>query len=113
MPGIPGTDADPVEAIHLDHLVGTDEMQILALCRLPSLRSPNSDYLDVPVISEDVVPGPNVAGESNLSRPATGLISRHEHSVLSRTACIQAPSGAVCRRQHGPEHGQSGRWFRT
>ena len=78
----PGADADSVEAVDLDELVGSDEVEVLTPAGLPALCASDVEYLDVATVDGDVVAGSDVAGEGDLGLPSARWTSRHVDSLL-------------------------------
>lgn len=85
-----GEDADAVEAVDLDHLVCTDEVEVLAASGFTSLRASDAKHFDVAAVAGDVITGSNVTGEGHLG-PRNWLVALgHFDSLLSPKGVLQS-----------------------
>lgn len=82
-----GQDADALEAVDLDQFVRTNEVEVLALRRLPALGATDAKYLDNASIPGDVIAGTNTTGKGDLGSSRLG----HGHSLLVRRWALQSP----------------------
>ena len=78
-------DADALEAVDLDEFVCTNEMEVLALRRLPALGAADAEYLDNASVSGDAIAGTNTTGKGDLRSSRLG----HDHSLLVRPGSLQ------------------------
>jgi len=88
-------DTDAVEAVDLDELLGSDEVEVLAPARLPALCASDVEHFDVATVDGDVVAGSDVAGEGDLGLPSARWTSSHADSLLwmaSRTPAVGPPA---------------------
>jgi len=86
----PGQDADAVEAVDLDHLVRSHEVEVLAGPGLPPLGASDAKHLDVASPADDVIAGSNVPGEGHLGLSISRAAFRHRHSLLSHGFTLQS-----------------------
>jgi len=70
-------DAYAVEAVDLDDLCGTDEMEVLATGWLPALRAPDPQHLDEVAVAGDVIARSDVTGKGHLGSPSLRRAFRH------------------------------------
>ena len=82
-----GQDADALKAVDLDQFVRTNEVEVLALRRLPALGATDAKYLDNASIPGDVIAGTNTTGKGDLGSSRLG----HGHSLLVRRWALQSP----------------------
>jgi len=70
-------DAYAVEAVDLDDLCDTDEMEVLATGRLPALRAPDPQHLDEVAVAGDVIACSDVTGKGHLGSPSSRWALHH------------------------------------
>jgi hypothetical protein len=86
-----GDDADAVAAVDLDHPVGADEVEVLAVRGLPPLGTPNAEDLDVATVHRNVIAWLHTTAESDLGRPSSSPALCHFRSLLPCIGVIQSP----------------------
>ena len=80
-----GQDADALEAVDLDQLVRTNEMEVLASRRLSALGAADAKYLDNAPVSGDAIAGTNTTRKGDLRSSRLG----HDNSLLVRQSALQ------------------------
>ena len=88
--------ADCIEAVDLDHILGADEVKVLAASGLSALSPSDPLNFDGAPVDDDLIARTNSAGDCDLGGPMRGELFSHAHSLLKPIGCSQSGSVVWC-----------------